>query len=468
MEDRVEMQRKLAGLKRWPISYTQSLLYFIEAQWPGGGLGPRYTISTTETLEGSFSLGALERALQAILDRHEVLRTALLVEETGPCQVVVPVEEVPLTHTDLTQLSAPERREAVTRLVGELALQPVPVDSPPLIRFDHISVGSGEEILVTTAHHCVYDFWSARLLGYELSNLYQAFATGQVANLPPLPIQYVDYAVWQRELMETDAAAANLRYWSEELRDLPATRLPLDHPRPETPRGTGRHVAFEIPSGLVQQLQEVAAGEGASLFMLLMTVFAALLADVTSQDDVVVPTWFSGRTRPELEGLIGNFDDVLLVRSRMGRDRTLRATIGAVRETMLMAYERQVPIVRIIEKRPDLLALLAAPDNVWIVFHRQAIPRPLQRAARRVREYVGGTAAPVRSVVPTEEDYDEFFTGADLEVRIREGGDGLFVEFMYSPDIFERTTIEDFMLRYGQALSRVPGGLDAPTGDLTA
>ena len=467
MEDRVVTQGRFAGLERWPVSYTQALLSFIEAQWPGGGLGPRYTMSVTETLEGSFSHSALERALETILARHDVLRTALVFEADGPCQVVVPLGELPLTHTDLTRVPASERRGAVARVIGELGMQPVPVDSPPLIRFDHLSVGDGEEILVTTAHHCAYDFWSARLFGYELSNLYQAFSTGQEASLPPLPVQYVDFAMWQRELMETDAAEANLRYWGDQLRDLPATRLPLDHPRPETPSGVGRHVALQVPDGLARQLREVAAAEGASPFMLLMAVFTAVLASVTGQEDVAVPTWFTGRTRPELEGLIGNFDDVLLVRTTIRPEQTLRATIGAIRETMLTAYERQVPIVRIIETRPDLLALLATPDNVWIAFHRQAVPRPLEKAARRVREHVGDAGGPVGCVLPTGEDYEEFFAGADLDVRIREGSSGLFVEAMYSPDLFERATIESLMLRYGAALSQVPSALDEPVGNLT-
>jgi Condensation domain len=466
MADPVVTQNRFPGLQRWPISYTQALLSFIEAQWPGGGLGPRYTMTVTETLEGPFSEGALERALETILTRHEVLRTALLVEEGDPCQVVVPPGDLPLTHTDLTRVPAAVRRAAVARAVAELGRRPISVDRPPLIRFDHLSAGDGEEILVTTAHHCAYDFWSARLFGYELSNLYQAFSTGQQASLPVLPIQYVDYAVWQRELMETGAAEASLRYWAEQLRGLPATRLPLDHPRPATPSGAGRHVGLQVPDALARRLQEVAAGEGASSFMLLMAVLSVLLAAVTGQEDVAVPTWFTGRTRPELEGLIGNFDDVVLVRSTIRPQQTLRAVIRAVRETMVTAYERQVPIVRIIETRPDLLALLAVPDNVWIAFHRQAIPRPLQRAARHLQEHVGDVGGPLRGVLAEGEDYEEFFAGADLDIRVREGSGGLLVEAMYSPDLFERATMEQLMLRFGRALSRVPSALDAPVAGL--
>jgi hypothetical protein len=437
----------LSSLERWPLSYAQELLWFADVQWPGTVLGPRFTISRAEPLPGPLDLDALRRALRTVLDRQDALRSAVVTDDGTPYQVVAPLDEAPLSVVDRTP--------------AELAHQQVPVDEPPVVRFDLVELGEDERLLAVTAHQFFFDFWSARLLEREIATVYDAFRSGRPSPLAPLPVQYVDYAVWQRRLFADGGDAAALAHWEQELRDLPATLLPTDRPRPAEPSGRGRRSALLLPAELVRRLESAAATEDATLNMLLLTIFGSLVGEAAGQADVVVPAWVTARTHPGVDGLVGNFNDIMLARLRADRGLSLRDALRAARATLLAAYEHQVPLVRIIETMPELLGLLALPESIWLVFDRQVFPLPPATTASR-------PAALAEPALLPDDEPDEFLAGADLEIRVREHPGGLLVQSVYSLDLFDDATIEGLLLRYGRALSRASQSLDAPLAALFA
>ncbi|HYG61736.1 MAG TPA: amino acid adenylation domain-containing protein, partial [Thermoanaerobaculia bacterium] len=326
-----------------PLSFAQQRLWFLHRLAPDSAV---YNVPMAVRLSGRLDAGALAGALHEIGRRHEALRTTFAEREGHPLQVIAPEPRLPLALLDLTDLPAAEREAQVLRRAQNEVLQPFDLEAGPLMRAALLRLGEEEHALLVTLHHIVTDGWSMGIFLRELTALYVG------RRLPELPVQYGDFAVWQRAWLSGKVLESQISYWRQRLVGAPARlTLPTDRPRPavETHRGTSLPVA--LPPELSRSLTALARREGATPFMVLLAGFAALLGRYSGQDDVVVGTPIAGRNRREIEGLIGFFVNTLALRVELAAGRGFLDLLRQVRRTALDAYAHQdIPFERLVEE----------------------------------------------------------------------------------------------------------------------
>ncbi|MBW3655532.1 MAG: non-ribosomal peptide synthetase, partial [Gemmatimonadetes bacterium] len=332
-----------------PLSFAQERLWFLEQMEPGSAA---YNIPAALRLTGTLDEQALRGALGEIVRRHEALRTTFTAANGAAVQVVHPPAEVPLPVRDLGELPEPAREAEVLRLAGEEAARPFDLERGPLFRAGLLRLRKPEYVLLLTMHHSVGDGWSLGILYRELSTLYAAYREGRPSPLAELPIQYADFALWQREHLRGKVLETQLAYWRARLAGAPALlELPTDRPRPAVRSHQGARVRRSLPGELARALKSLAQRDGATLYMVLLATFQTLLSKYSGQEDVVVGSPVAGRARPEVEGLIGFFANTLVLRAEISGDPSFRALLGRVREATLEAYEHQeVPFERLVEE----------------------------------------------------------------------------------------------------------------------
>ena len=338
-------ERRLA-----PLSFAQQRLWFLDQLEPESAL---YNMPAAVRLSGVLVVAALERSLSELVRRHEALRTRFVARGGEPLQVVEEAAGVELPVTDLSEIrDAAEREAAAMRHCTEEARRPFDLGRGPLLRASLLRLGAEEHILLLTTHHIVSDGWSAGVMVGEVGRLYEAFSEGRESPLAELAVQYTDYAVWQREWLSGELLAGQLEYWRQELAGLaPVLELPTDRPRPAVSSHRGAAESMLLGEELSGGLRELARAEGVTLFMLLLAGFEALLWRYTGQTDVVVGTDVAGRTREEVEGLIGFFVNQLVLRTNLSGELTFRELLGRVRQVCLGAYEHQeVPFERVVDE----------------------------------------------------------------------------------------------------------------------
>ncbi|MET0400530.1 MAG: amino acid adenylation domain-containing protein, partial [Longimicrobiaceae bacterium] len=329
-----------------PLSFSQERLWFVDRLQPGSTV---YNLLTGMRLPGDVDAAVLERALGEIVRRHESLRTTF--RETGgvPVQVIAPFTGFALEVEDLSDVAGEEEREAEVRLrAAREAAHVFDLAAGPLFRAVLLRAGP-ENVLLLCTHHVVSDGWSYQVLVREIYALYDAFARGESSPLPELPVQYADYAVWQREQTE-GADGGQLAYWTRQLAGAPELLpLPTDRPRPPVPSLRGARVPVAVPAAVLDRLRELARAESATLHMVVLAAFQALLARWAGTTDVSVGTPVAGRSHRELEGMIGLFVNTLVLRTDLGGDPTFREAVRRAREVALGAYQHQdVPFERIV------------------------------------------------------------------------------------------------------------------------
>jgi amino acid adenylation domain-containing protein len=329
-----------------PLSFAQHRLWFLHRLEPGSAA---YNIPSAVRLKGSLDPEALRWALLAIVDRHESLRTTFREQDGVPVQVIAE-SSLPLPVTDLSRLPEPERE--LRRLVGKEARTAFDLEQGPLIRARLFRMGPEDHVLALTIHHSVSDGWSMGVLMKELGVLYRAALAGEPSPLSALPLQYADYAVWQRSPQQTDQLARQLSYWSQRLAGIPhRLELPTRRQNSGPPSGRASRATLTLPKDLADALKELSGQESATLFMTLLAGFKILLARYSGQDDIVVGTPISGRSHLELEGLIGCFLNTLVLRTDLSGDPTFRGLLARVRETALGAYTHQeLPFEQLVEE----------------------------------------------------------------------------------------------------------------------
>ena len=344
-----------------PLSFSQQRLWFLDRMEPGSAA---YNLPFAVRLRGALDADALERALTALVARHEALRTRFPDADGEPRQAIDPPSPVPLPRVDLAPWPADEREAEARRLAHDEALRPFDLAAGPLLRATLLRLADDDHVVLFTLHHVVFDGWSVGVLSRELSALYAAEVSGRDAALPPLPVQYADYAVWQRERLEGDGLDAQLAYWRGRLADAPALLdLPTDRPRgPADARSAARRQAMLLPPDLARAVDTLAKREGATLFMAYLAAWQALLARWAGQGDVVVAAPLAGRPRVELEGLIGFFANTLALRTELGGDPTFAELLARARETALGALAHpDVPFERLVEELVPARTLAHAP-----------------------------------------------------------------------------------------------------------
>ncbi|MEW5925949.1 MAG: amino acid adenylation domain-containing protein, partial [Gemmatimonadota bacterium] len=337
-----------------PVSFAQQRLWLVDRLEPGS---PAYNIPYALRLRGALDVDALRRSLDALVRRHETLRTTL--EERGgvPVQVIHPPAPGAL---EVVRVSG---EAEAARLAAEEAARPFDLAAGPLLRCTLLRLAADDHVVCFTLHHVVSDAWSSAVLVRELSALYGAFSRGEEASLPELPVQYADYAAWQRAWLTGEVLEAQVGWWKERLAGAPPLlELPTDRPRaPGQDAAAGTH-AFALSPELSAGLRALARREGATLFMTVLAGWQALLGRWSGQDDVTVGTPVAGRTRRELEGLIGFFVNMLVLRADLGGGATWSELLGRVREGALGAYAHQdLPFERLVEEAATQRSLTHTP-----------------------------------------------------------------------------------------------------------
>ncbi|HEV2735821.1 MAG TPA: amino acid adenylation domain-containing protein, partial [Longimicrobiaceae bacterium] len=422
-------------------SFAQERLWFIDRLEPGSAV---YNIPVASRLEGALAVAALERALGEIVRRHEALRTVFCETDAGPVQVVAPFAGFVLAVRDLAGLGEGAREAEVKRLAGEDASRPFDLSAGPLFRAGLLRLGPEEHVLLLCMHHVVSDGWSMGVLFRELSARYEAYREGRESPLPELAVQYADYAVWQREQLEGAVLERQLGFWKAKLRGAPELlELPTDHPRPaaQSFRGASEHV--QLPAEVLEKLRALGRQEGATLYMVALGAFQALLSRYGAGEDVVVGSPVAGRGRGEVEGLIGFFVNTLVLRTDVSGDPSFRELVGRVRETTLGAYEHQeVPFERLVAELSPERSLSHSPlFQVAFTLHN-------------AQDTGGGLAGLGVQGVETELEFAKF----DLSLGLAAGSDGLHGGLTYSTDLWEAATMRRLLGHFGRLLEEAAAG----------
>jgi len=336
-----------------PVSFAQERLWFLDQLDPGN---PSYNIPQAVRFRGPFRTDLLERALEEVVRRHEILRPTFSQTDGGPVQVIAPAARLNLPVVDLTSLPESDRGTEVHRIATEGAQRPFDLARGPLLRLTVLRLGPEEAVLLWNLHHIVSDGWSAGILMREAAALYDAFSRDEPSPLPELPIQYADFAAGQRGWLRGEVLESQLRYWRSQLAGGPDDlRLPTDRPRPPLPSSRGTHEGFSLPRDLARELRALGLREGATPFMVLLAAFKTLLHRYSGQEEISVGTLIANRNRVEIEELIGFFANTLVLRSSLAGSPTFRELLGRVREVTLGAYAHQdIPFEKIVEElHPD-------------------------------------------------------------------------------------------------------------------
>ncbi|MFI1564821.1 amino acid adenylation domain-containing protein [Streptomyces sp. NPDC020490] len=336
-----------------PLSFAQERLWFLDRT---SDRGDSYLLWYCWRVRGGLDRAAWQQALDDLVARHEVLRTALVESDGRPVQQVCDPVGVPLQWEPAPAgPDEPSRLEAVRRAAAALATRRFDLARPPLLRAGVWELADDDHVVLLALHHAVTDGWSKGVLLDELARHYAARRTGRGAQLPPLPVQYADFAAWQRERADSGGLEPQLAYWESTLDGAPALELPTDRPRPAVFTGRGGAVEVDLPAHLVERVDALARARGASRFMVLLAVAQAVLARWTGQADVSVGTPVAGRGRLELEPLVGFFVNTVVLRTDLSGRPTFAGLVDRVRETVLGAFDHQeVPFERVVERlRPE-------------------------------------------------------------------------------------------------------------------
>ena len=331
-----------------PVSFSQRRMWFVQQLDPQA---TAYNMSFALRLTGPLDVAALAAALEALVHRHEAFRTTFSVVDGEPVQRIGASGPVSIARVDLRHLPEPERRPEAARHFNAESVQPFDLERGPLFRFVLVQLGDTEHALLWLVHHAVFDQWSAGVASREFVLLYRAFSRGESATLPPLPIQYADFAAWERRHVGGDALREHLAYWRTRLADLPVLALPTDWPRPARQTFRGSYVAARIPPATLTALKRMSARHGTTVFMSLLACFKLLLARYSGQDDLAVGCPIANRTRVVTEDLIGTLVNILVMRTSAEGDPRFSAFLARVRATALEAYAHQdLPFERLVEE----------------------------------------------------------------------------------------------------------------------
>ncbi|HEU5220243.1 MAG TPA: amino acid adenylation domain-containing protein, partial [Gemmatimonadales bacterium] len=343
----------------FPASFAQELLWHLDRATPGM---TAYNSPRARRLRGPLDTAALGAALEALVQRHEILRTRYAERDGAVLQVVGPALPVPLPVTDVSALPAGERETEVRRLVGVEAQTPFDLGHAPPFRCSLVRLADDDHVLIVGTHHIATDGWSGAVMFRELFALYEGLRSGVPAELPELPIQYGDFAAWQREEMSGPRLEELLGYWRERLAGpLPVLNLPTDRPRPPAASLEGGIVGITVAPETIDGLRRLGQRHGASLYMVLLAAYQTLLARWSGQQDIMVGAPIAGRDRPETEGLIGFVANTMVYRSRLDADPTFDQLIDQVRDTCLGAYDHQeIPLEKLVM---DLKASASLTDG---------------------------------------------------------------------------------------------------------
>jgi hypothetical protein len=409
----------------FPLSFAQERLWLLDRLLPRGSI---YNVAKGYRLLGSLDVAAMRLALNELVRRHEMLRTRFVLEEQGPMQVIASEWRLEVEAEELGAVAAEARDSEARRRMQQEAQEPFDLEHGPLIRARLLRLSGEEHWLLLTMHHIVTDGWSSGVLVRELSVLYGAYSRGEESPLPALPVQYADYAVWQREWLQGETLEQQLGYWKPVLADLPVLDLPTDRPRPAVASFRGGWVRFTMDAELTQRLKDLGRREGVTPFMTLLAAFQVLLHRYSGQDDIAVGVPIAGRVRPELSGVIGFFVNRLVMRGDLSGEPTFKQYLARVRARALEAYAHQdLPFEKLVsELRPK----------------RDMSRNPLFQVALVLQNTPPGELRLGGLVVEPLAEIGNESAKFDLNLSLSEVAGTLRARMEYASDLFDLSTIE--------------------------
>ncbi|HEX6863954.1 MAG TPA: amino acid adenylation domain-containing protein, partial [Thermoanaerobaculia bacterium] len=434
-----------------PLSFAQERIWFLDRLQPGGAV---YNIPFAMQLRGALRPGALAATFREIARRHEALRTGFEEAEGRPFQVISGMTELELEMPviDLSGLPEEARQPELERLAHEEAARPFDLRRPPLLRVRTIRLSAAEHALLATIHHIVSDGWSGGVLVNEVAALYAAFAEGRPSPLPDLPLQYADFAVWQRGWLAGEVLEQELAHWRGALAGASMVLdMPADHPRLPVQRHRGRILRLALPAALAGPVRALALGEGATFFMALLGGFATLLHRYSGQEDFLVGTPVAGRGRKEIEPLIGCFVNTLALRARLDGRPSFRDLVGRLRSVTLDAFAHQdLPFERLVEEL-HLERDLSRSPLFQVMF-------VLQNAPQGAMELPGVTLEPI----PVSSGTARF----DLTLALVESDGDIEGVLEYDADLFEEATAQRLAAHLQALLEAASSQPEVPVSEL--
>ncbi|WP_425430497.1 non-ribosomal peptide synthase/polyketide synthase [Chitinophaga niastensis] len=429
-----------------PLSFSQERLWFID-QLEGS---VHYHIPHILQLKGKLNKEALSGALQSIVNRHEVMRTIITTAAGIPYQCI--------QETDAWQLqvvAAPELKDneqALQSHVRALIVAPFDLSNDYMLRAHLIILEEEKYVLVVVLHHIASDGWSSGIIVRELAALYSALEENRPVELPQLPVQYADYALWQRNWLNEDVLAGKLDYWEEKLAGITTLQLPSDFIRPQVQSTRGAISHFTVSKALTDQLYQLSGAHGATLYMTLLAAFKILLHRYSSQEDIAVGIPVAGRTQQETEALVGFFVNTLVIRSDVSNDPSFVTLLQQVKNTTIAAYQHQeVPFEKIVEK---------------IVKHRDLSTHPLFQVFFTLQNVPESPALHIGSLELSSVNVAHYSAQFDLNISLHENAGGIEGSVVYNADLFSAATITRMMNHYEQLLQSAAASPDAPIGSL--
>ncbi|MFL5705396.1 MAG: amino acid adenylation domain-containing protein, partial [Ktedonobacteraceae bacterium] len=421
-----------------PLSFAQQRLWFFDQFEPNSAA---YNMPAAVRLRGALDVPVLERSLSEIVRRHESLRTTISSEKGHPVQIISPPVSFSLPTVDLQAFPEAEREAQLQAKLVEEIQRPFNLHEGPLLRAVLLKLAEQEHVLVVTMHHIISDGWSMGVFIRELSQLYPAFVQGQKSPLPELPIQYTDYATWQRQWLQGAALQEQLDFWKQLLGEAPAVlNLPTDHPRPPVQTFQGTRQALRLSEELSESLNQFSRQEGATLFMTLLTAFGLLLARYSGQDDLLIGTPIANRNRREVEGLIGFFVNTLVLRCDLRGSPSFREALQRVREMALGAYAHQeLPFEKLVEVLQPERDLSRTPlfqvffNMLTFTFDHVGLP---------------GVQTEILAAPEVEAKFD-------MTLYVREEGTNILFELVYNANLFDQQRMSEMLDQLRLLLTQV-------------
>ena len=428
-----------------PLSFAQQRMWMLYQFDPDSYV---YNIGSNTRLRGPLDVLVLERSLNEIFRRHESLRTTFTEIDGQPVQVVSSEMTLALRYHDFAELPEAEREAKMRRVVSEGMREPFNLSQGPLLRATLIRLSSEEHVIQLLMHHIVSDAWSLDVLLKEMIGSYEAFLKGEPSPFPPLPIQYTDFARWQRERLDGEAMEAQVAYWKDRLADTPAIlELPTDRPRPAIQTMRGARHTFSLSETLTEQLKAISRKEGVTLYMTMLAAWQALLARYSGQKDILVGTSIANRNRSETEPLIGFFLNMLVLRTDLSGNPSFRELLARVREVTLGAFAHQdVPFEKLIEE---------------LRLERVTSHPPLFQVAFGLADTTGQPPQ-LSKIGYSQLEFDSTPAKFDLTLDIGLVEDGMMGALVYNIDLFDAETASRMIQNFTTLLEGIVAAPDMP------
>jgi len=432
-----------------PLSFAQRRLWFLDQLEPGGTV---YNVPAALRIKGPLAFETLQRSLNEIVARHEALRTTFAIAKDEPVQIIAQALDVSLPVIDIGGRDEMGCEEEATRLAAAEMGKPFDLRRGPLFRAALLRFGDDDHVLILTLHHIVADGWSRGILYRELSALYRAFSKRQPSPLVDLPIQYADFAAWQRDWLSGEVLDAQLSYWKKQLYGVPAIlNFPTDRPRPTQLSYRGARQSIEFSWDLTLGLKALSLQEGVTLYMTLLTAFQILLHRYTGQDDILVGSPIANRNRTEIEGLIGFFVNTLVLRTDHSGNPTFLELLHRVKESVLDAFNHQdLPFEKLVEELGPVRDLSHSPLFQAMFAFQNVPPGNFDLEGFNIR--------PMMIAGET--------TKFDLTVTIHEAVPGLRTGLQYCTDLFDDATMVRVLTHLRNLLEGIVANPEQPISEL--